>query len=62
MADESIQTTDDGMTDDDSRKALVRERLASTRITLAPVEGPVDLARAKRVPIGQIASVVTAFA
>ena len=47
---------------DDDRKRLVRDQLARTNITLAPVEAPVDFARAKKVPLGQIASIGTAFA
>ncbi len=57
MAGESIQPANDG-----NRKALVREQLASTHITLAPVDEPVDLSRACKVPIGQIAAIGTAFA
>ena len=57
MAEESIQPANDS-----DRKALVRERLANTHITLVPVDEPVDLTRARKFPIGQIASIGTAFA
>ena len=57
MTEESIQPAGE-----DDRKALVREQLASTHITLAPVDEPIDLSRARKVPIGQIASIGTAFA
>ena len=57
MAEEFIQPANDS-----DRKALVREQLASTYITLAPVDDPVDLSRARKFPIGQIASIGTAFA
>ena len=46
----------------DDRKQLVRDQIAGTGITLAPIEEPADLARAKKVPLGQIASIGTAFA
>ena len=57
MAEEFIQPASE-----DDRKALVREQLANTHITLAPVAEPVDLSRARKFPIGQIASIGTAFA
>lgn len=57
MAEESIQPANDS-----DCKALVREQLASTHITLAPVDEPVDLSRARKFPIGQMASIGTAFA
>ncbi len=56
MAEESIQPAEDG------RKALVRDQLANTKVTLAPLQQPADLSRARKVPIGQIAAIGTAFA
>ncbi len=56
MTDESIQPAED------ERKALVRNQLANTKITLAPLQQPADLSRARKVPIGQIAAIGTAFA
>ncbi len=57
MADESIQPIDDS-----ERKGLIRQQLANTKITLAPLDEPVDLSRARKMPLGQIASLGTAFA
>ncbi len=57
MADESIQ-----LANDEDCKALIRRQLANTHVTLALADEPVDLSCAHKVPIGQIASVGTAFA
>lgn len=57
MSDEPTQ-----LATQEERKALVRQQLANAQIVLAPVERPVDIARAKKVPLGQIASMGTAFA
>ncbi len=45
----------------DERKELIRQQIASTKLTLAPTDGPIDLTQAKKVPLGQIASIGAAF-
>ncbi len=57
MADESIQSMNSG-----EHKVPVREQLANTEIMLSPIDEFVDLARAKKVPLGQVASAGIAFA
>ena len=44
------------------RTDLIREQLCNTRINLAPLDEPVSLAHARRVPLGQIASLGAVFA
>ena len=56
MADESNQPTNDN-----ERKELIRQQLANTEIALAPFEESVDLSRAKKIPLGQIASIGAGF-
>ncbi len=57
MADDEIQFSGD----DESRKALIRQEISDSNIQLAPVEEDVDLGRAKKIPLGEIASIGVAF-
>ena len=57
MADEEIQPAGD-----DERRKLVRQSLSNMNMQLTPADENVDLSRAKRIPLGQIASLGAGFA
>lgn len=46
---------------DNDRKDLIRKELCNMNIQLAPAEENIDLSRAKKIPLGQIAAIGAAF-